>query len=141
MAPGDTQEIVIVIAAAIGNNNKHSIEMLKYTTDVADNYYKSQFVTTGVTNPAIPFEYTLSQNYPNPFNNSTVIKFSLPQRAFVNLTVYDITGQLVASLVNNEMDAGEHKIQFNKPGLSSGIYFCRLSADGRTFIRKMMLLK
>jgi hypothetical protein len=140
MAPGDTQEIVIAIAAALGNDNKHSIEVLKNVTAFADNYYKVNAHQWG-SGSLPPEDYLLYQNYPNPFNNSTAIDFQIPVKSFVKLSVYDITGQKIADLINNEMEAGKHKIIFNKRGLASGIYFYRLTTNERTFIKKMMLLK
>jgi hypothetical protein len=142
LAPGDTQEVVIAIAAALGTSNKQSIQELRLTSMAADSWYNSLFTTiTGIDDDVIPAEFSLSQNYPNPFNNSTVIKFSLAERNHVNLSVYDITGSRVALLVNSEMERGNHNVYFSKPELASGIYFYRLTANGRTFIKKMVLMK
>lgn len=96
---------------------------------------------TGTESSEIPSEYRLSQNYPNPFNPSTKITFSLPDKQFVKLTVFDITGKEVKTLVNEQMDAGIFEIDFNASGLSSGVYFYRLSAGDFSDVKKMILTK
>ncbi|MFO7524856.1 MAG: LamG-like jellyroll fold domain-containing protein, partial [Ignavibacteriaceae bacterium] len=89
--------------------------------------------------------YTLSQNYPNPFNPVTTIKYQIPHRSNVLLKVYDIIGNEIAELVNEEQEAGFYNIDFNAARLSSGVYFYRLSAAGGEgdFIqtKKLILLK
>lgn len=99
----------------------------------------------------IPANFSLDQNYPNPFNPSTQIKFSLPIDANVNLTIYNLLGEVVRELVNSEMNSGVHTVQWNSDDISgskvsSGIYFYKLKAngaDGNQFnqVRKMILLK
>jgi|GEM_PF-1294658 len=89
----------------------------------------------------IPAELSLNQNYPNPFNPTTQITFALPENSDVRLDVYNITGQRVASLVNQPMSAGSHSITFDASGLSSGIYFYRLQNGTNILTRKMTLLK
>ena len=85
--------------------------------------------------------YSLSQNYPNPFNPSTKINFSLPVNGYVTLKVYDILGNEVATLVDGEKLAGEHSVNFNANGLSSGIYFYQLNVNGVRISNKMTLMK
>lgn len=90
---------------------------------------------------AVPVNYELGQNYPNPFNPSTTIEYSLAERSYVSLKVYDILGRQVAVLFNEEQAAGKHKAQWNATGYQSGIYFCRLRAAGYTRTIKMILLR
>ncbi|WP_348344684.1 T9SS type A sorting domain-containing protein, partial [Ignavibacterium sp.] len=93
----------------------------------------------------IPAVFELSQNYPNPFNPSTKIRFSIPNVGFelaqTVLKVYDVLGNEVATLVNEEKPAGIYEVEFNASKLSSGIYFYKLSAGAFTDIKKMTLIK
>jgi len=89
----------------------------------------------------IPHEFVLAQNYPNPFNPSTAIRYELPERALVTLTVYNVLGQEVASLVNEERESGTHRVQFDGTGLASGVYLYRLRAGGYFETKKLVLLK
>jgi len=96
----------------------------------------------------IPASFKLEQNYPNPFNPTTIIKFGVPERSNVVLIIYDILGSEVATLVNEEMDAGWFERSFNAVSLSSGVYIYRLEAvsiaeQSEKFIsiKKMLLIK
>jgi hypothetical protein len=89
----------------------------------------------------IPENYSLSQNYPNPFNPATNIDFSLPTASKVSLKVYNVIGQEVATLVNEEMKAGNYQVKFNASNLSSGVYFYRLAAGSFVMNKKFTLLK
>lgn len=88
-----------------------------------------------------PSNYELGQNYPNPFNPSTSIRFALPAKSFVSLKVFNVIGQEVATLVNDELNAGAYSYNFDAKGLTSGIYFYKLTAGNFTETRKMNLLK
>lgn len=93
-----------------------------------------------------PGEFSIEQNYPNPFNPSTKIKYSIPavgsrDRVSVELKVYDVLGNEVAILVNEEKPAGEYEIEFNGAKLPSGIYFYQLKGEGFLQTKKMVLLK
>lgn len=94
------------------------------------------------SNPqSIPNEFALYQNYPNPFNPSTTIKFALPERAKVTLSIYNLLGEKVIELVNGEMDAGYHEIQWNANGFASGVYFYTLQAGTFIETKKLILMK
>jgi hypothetical protein len=100
--------------------------------------------TTAVSpteNGAAPSHYALSQNYPNPFNPATTIEFSLPTASSVQLRVYNMLGQEVATLVNGNLAAGAHRVSFDGSHLSSGVYLYRLSAGSYLNTMKMVLLK
>jgi len=107
----------------------------------ASHYIKQ---TTGVSDGAVNQilqKFSLSQNYPNPFNPTTKIKFELPERAITKLTVYDIIGRKVSILVNQELDAGYHEVNFDASKLSSGIYFYRMQAGNFVETKKLILIK
>jgi hypothetical protein len=89
----------------------------------------------------LPVQYSLNQNYPNPFNPSTTISFALPQASHVTVSVYNVAGQLVRTLVNDNLEAGEHQVTFDAGAIASGVYFYRISAGDFTDTRKMVLLK
>ena len=89
----------------------------------------------------LPQNFNLTQNYPNPFNPSTKIEYSIPEASFVQLNVYDILGNKVAELVNEEQSAGSYRADFSGAGLSSGIYIGKLQAGNFTKTIKMSLLK
>jgi len=89
----------------------------------------------------IPVQFELTQNYPNPFNPSTEIKFSLPKSGFVNLSVYNLLGEKVAELVNENLSAGIYNYQWNAKNLTSGVYIYRLESENISLTKKMTLLK
>jgi hypothetical protein len=100
--------------------------------------------TAGATptmNAATITEYSLHQNYPNPFNPETNITFDLVEAGEVTLTVYNSTGQTVATLVNGTMTSGRHSVTFDASTLPSGLYFYRLDAANFTSVKKMVLMK
>ncbi|MBK8553187.1 MAG: T9SS type A sorting domain-containing protein [Ignavibacteria bacterium] len=99
--------------------------------------------TIGITNisSAIPDSYTLSQNYPNPFNPVTNLEFGISMTEFVSLKIYDMLGKEVATLVNEELDPGTYKYSFDASGLTSGIYFYKITAGDFTETKRMNLIK
>ena len=101
-----------------------------------------QSVTSTEETPAtVVTKYTLMQNYPNPFNPVTNISFALPEKANVKLTVYNILGKEIATLINGNLSAGEHTVSFDASNLSSGVYFYRIQAGNFTSTRKMTYLR
>jgi predicted outer membrane repeat protein len=95
--------------------------------------------------PSQPFEFKLAQNYPNPFNTTTVISWQLAVGNDVDLSVYNLIGQKVATLVSERQSAGIHKVEWDASGLANGVYIYRLSArsKARSFVqtKKLVLLK
>ena len=130
-----------------------------YNTSGWGNFSKVQTFDTyiiSVESEEIPLEHALEQNYPNPFNPTTTIKYGISERSFVELSIYDILGREVASLVNEEQDAGYYNIEFKANNLASGVYLYKLEAEptgrqagnpssggGKSFIqtKKMILIK
>jgi hypothetical protein len=100
---------------------------------------RAQVTTTDVAE-ATPTEFALSQNYPNPFNPSTTIRYALPSRSHVTLLVFNALGQIVTELVNGEMEAGYHEVQFDAGNLASGVYLYRMQVGTFVETRKLLLL-
>src|SRR3990172_9623606 len=123
LAPGDTNEFVIAVFLQKGTDNLNSVTKLKQYAAFLQNWYNTTLVTDiKEGNKLIPSEFSLSQNYPNPFNPSTRIKYSIPsvgtQRTVsVQLKVYDILGNEIATLVNEEKPAGKYEENFYVPKL------------------------
>ncbi|NNG26851.1 MAG: T9SS type A sorting domain-containing protein [Ignavibacteriaceae bacterium] len=90
---------------------------------------------------AVVDKFNLDQNYPNPFNPSTVIQYSIPTSSFTQLSVFDVLGNEVAKLVNEEKPEGKYEVEFNAEGLTSGVYFYKLNAGSFVSTKKMLLLK
>lgn len=99
--------------------------------------------TTGVVNngTGIPSAYALKQNYPNPFNPSTNIEFNISKNGPVKLQVYNSLGKVVSTLVEGELKAGSYTVRFSGAGLTSGVYFYMLQAEGFSETKKMLLVK
>jgi hypothetical protein len=111
-------------------------DMEIYTANLIDN-------VTGIA-PVVnstPKNYELQQNYPNPFNPTTTISFLLPKESKINLSVYDINGQLVSRIFDGNMNAGKHSITWSGNNLSSGVYFYKLTTNGFSDTKKMLLVK
>ncbi len=89
----------------------------------------------------VPTSFELSQNYPNPFNPSTSIKYSIPKNSFVSIKVYDIIGNEVRSLVNQDKAAGSYEIKFDASNMPSGVYFYSIQAGSFSQTKKMILMK
>jgi hypothetical protein len=85
--------------------------------------------------------YSLGQNYPNPFNPVTKINYSIPKSSNVKISIFDILGQNVESLVNEKQDAGTYSVEFDASKLSSGVYYYKIEAGEFTSIKKMTLVK
>ena len=91
--------------------------------------------------PREPAAFELLQNYPNPFNPTTTIRYSLPQRSHVALTVYNTLGQCVATLVDETEEAGNHDVRFDGSGLASGVYYYRLRAGEYVATKRLVLVR
>ena len=90
---------------------------------------------------SLPKEFKLEQNYPNPFNPSTKIEFTIPQSGRYNLSVYNVLGQLVSLISDDEYVSGYYKVNFDATRLASGMYIYRLSGNNVNISKKMILMK
>ncbi|GEM_PF-3552932 len=106
-------------------------------------FWHPAFLLTPVeeTETLSPSVYRLGQNYPNPFNPVTTVEFSVPERAHVVIKIYDVSGREVMTVVDGDLDPGHHRRVVDAEGLPSGIYFCRMTAEGFLKSTKLVLLK
>ena len=111
-------------------NKGNGIDLLKLTP-----------VVSAAEETVLPEQYVLEQNYPNPFNPSTIVGYRVPVRGHIALKVYDAAGREVAVLVDGEKVAGRHTAVWDASNMASGAYFCRLTMDGFTQTRKMLLVR
>ena len=88
-----------------------------------------------------PNTFVLNQNFPNPFNPGTKISFTIPEKSFITLKIYDVLGDEVAKLINEERNAGSYEFDFNAKNMASGIYFYELKAGSFIQTKKMLLLQ
>ncbi|NND72402.1 MAG: T9SS type A sorting domain-containing protein [Rhodothermales bacterium] len=128
---GDVKRVSASNIQDILGSNTRSVLSLSYKTDSA------YLVELG----EIPGDYVLEQNYPNPFNPSTTIRYELPDDEFVKIEVFNMLGERVATLVNEEVSAGSHTATFEADNISSGLYVYRLIAGSYIEDRAMMFLK
>ncbi len=114
-----------------------------FDESVNDGYpiFLFQVPTSSEAGPQLPRELVLNQNYPNPFNPSTVISYQVAAEQHVHLSVYDVTGRLIAVLVDQQQSPGDYQLNWDAGQLSSGVYFYRLEAGGHTLTRNMTFVK
>ncbi len=132
------------------NNNLYDITEQLFENDTWNNYKNYQYYWVDLTSnndPAISFLTELEiTNYPNPFNPTTTISFDLPKAGLVNLDIYNIRGQKVKSLLNEHFTQGNHQVLWNGTddngsAVASGVYFARISIEGKATSRKLVLMK
>ncbi len=90
---------------------------------------------------SLPLEYSLEQNYPNPFNPTTTIRYAIPQDNYVSIKLYDVLGNEVMTLVNEQKQAGRYEMLFNASGIASGVYYYQITSGSFTQTRKLVLMK
>lgn len=95
----------------------------------------------GNDDPVAPEKFSLSQNYPNPFNAQTTISFALSNESHVKIQVYNVLGQEISTLVDEDRPAGDNQVVWNANAVTSGVYFYRIQADNLTETKRMVLLK
>ena len=150
--PAGTSPLAVVHTTLYQDAVSQSGTSYFYKVSAIDNsgnesgYASVSVVTSVETSGGIPTEFALNQNYPNPFNPTTEIAFALPKQSPVKVVIYGLSGEIVATIVNQTMSAGNYRITWNGKtddgrAVASGVYFYHLQADGFTATKKMTLLK
>ena len=134
IAKGDS--VVYYVAIGYGKNKN----VLAYNMQLAQKKY-SQFTSVRNIAGKIPDDYSIDQNYPNPFNPETKIQFQVPKKDFVTIKVFNTLGKEIATLVNEEKQAGKYIVDFNAKGMPSGIYFYTIKTGSFCVTKKMTLIK
>jgi hypothetical protein len=140
---GDTRyyQGVWYVSATDGLSNTLSSPPNKDPNLRPGHYISMDLITNAIHQSSIPQQFNLGQNYPNPFNPSTTIRFALPRAGKVILTVHDLLGSPVATLLSQQVEAGEHDVAFNATALPSGTYIYKIQYEGKTLTRRMTLMK
>jgi hypothetical protein len=148
ISPGETKSTKSFFPHEIyTQNNPSSIDFTVHIFSDGHFFWTDSFTVdvppVGITedDSNLPIEYELKQNYPNPFNPVTKIKYQIPELSFVILKVYDVLGNEIATLVNEEKPAGTYELMWNATNLPSGVYFYRLQAGDFLIPKKMILIK
>jgi len=132
---GDSNVDFVSSVCSISEPNLKTYNIIYTNGSVRGNF------TSVETDNQTPEKYYITQNYPNPFNPSTKIEFNLPQSGHTNISVFDITGREVASLVNGNMSSGKHQLDFNANNLPAGVYIYKITSGGFSASKKMQLIK
>ena len=142
-APRDTQWVMAALLPSTSSDRLECVTLLRqYAATLRSMSYSELILTSASgTTPTVPSAVRLEQNYPNPFNPTTAIRYALPQRTHVVLTIFNTLGQQVASLVNETQDAGQHEVRFEATGLASGVYFYRLRAGEYAETKRLILIR
>jgi hypothetical protein len=127
----------------------NSPETPTYIVDASQNYTVSGVNLSIASQPlgvdekgnSVPVRYSLEQNYPNPFNPTTSIEFQNPKLGYVSLKVFNLLGQEVATLLNEQKAPGTYRVMWDAPDLASGVYFYQLHGDGFTSTKKLLLMR
>jgi hypothetical protein len=134
IAAGDTIDLGFALACDVNLNNVRTAIINARTK-------YNEIIKGSIQNNQNPIAFELEQNYPNPFNSSTVIKYSVPSSSIVTIKVYDILGNEVKTLVNENKAAMNYTVTFDAKGLPSGVYLYKLTAGNYTSVKKLVLIK
>jgi hypothetical protein len=113
------------------------------TSIYSGSLFRNVVIITGLreSKNQLPLEYALYQNYPNPFNPSTTVRYDLPRTTFVTLTIFDVLGRQISTIIEEEKPAGAYQVNVYVPNLPSGVYFYRLQARDYVKTKKFVLLR
>lgn len=134
------QNWVTVSAEVEMEKGEYFIDLLAAQGGFNINWFSFDLITN-VDQEDVKYDFSLGQNYPNPFNPSTSFNYSIPQNSFVKLKLYDALGCEVECIVYESQTAGKHTVVYDASGLSSGVYYYRLTAGEKSEVKKLLLLK
>ena len=139
---GDSEEFIWTILASDGRDTVQvSTKTGPDFNPVSRTITLERATQTSAEESDLPQRFALEQNYPNPFNPATKIRYDVPNQSHVRITIYDVLGRQVQVLVNEELSAGRHTVDFDATRLASGVYIYRMEAGSFIQTRKMMLVK
>lgn len=142
LSVGDTQEVIFAEIAALGETNLESITLLKEYAIYADSFFKENFRSLHQHKYTVPNEsFIIYQNYPNPFTHNTAIMFTIPKTNFVTISIFNILGEKITTLIEEQMDAGFHEINLASHNYPTGIYFVTITYGNITKTIKVLVLK
>jgi hypothetical protein len=130
-----------------GSSNLNSVTKLKNLSDISKIFFDQSFnfidddISFVPSYPQVSDTYVLNQNYPNPFNPVTNIKFSIPEKTFTELKIYDVNGRELAVLKSQILQKGDYEFQWNAISFPSGVYFYKLTTENFIQTKKMILIK
>ncbi len=125
--------------SSFGVDQQGEIYIIDYSSN--SRIYTFDAVSSADSGYDLPVEYRLHQNYPNPFNNETTISFSIPEPEHVTISVFNLVGQQIGTIADRHFNPGEYSIAWNAEGLSSGVYFYRITAGEFAETKRMILLQ
>ena len=139
---GDSEQFIWTILASDGRDTVQvSTKTGPNFNPVSRNITLERAAQTSAEDSNVPRRFALEQNYPNPFNPATKIRYDVPNQSQVRIAIYDVLGRQVQVLVNEELSAGSHTVEFDATRLASGVYIYRMEAGSFVQTRKMMLVK
>jgi hypothetical protein len=142
LALGDSQEIEIAIIMALGDDNLDSVTKLKEkAAAVRQFYFTGDLTALEELDDIRPAVFVLKQNYPNPFNPTTIINYELQITNDVDLSVYNVLGQKVTTLMSGKQSAGSHQVEWDASLFASGVYYYVLKTGEFRDVKKMVLIK
>jgi Secretion system C-terminal sorting domain len=128
-------------SASFTSTDGYHVGSLQWYPDELKNYEQNATAIRSNKKDQLPSAFKLAQNYPNPFNPTTNINYSVPRNSFVTIKVYDVLGNQIETLVNEEKAAGNYFVRFDGANLASGVYFCRMEAGNFVSTKKLVLMK